>query len=217
MSADHDTLEIERARLRASRGVLRAGVAVAITVTILLLTQAAHAAEISVATEGRPGYPAIILIKGKLEKETFREDIAAFQSIADKQRDGAIVQLESIGGSVAAATGIGAIVHNKGFSTVVADNAVCSSSCGKERFLGPRARVGFHGAKDINTGDVSSVGNAIIGAYLYSIGVTDYQTIASLVIASPKEMTWVTPENVKKLKIEIRPLRGDLAMRTTRR
>jgi hypothetical protein len=59
---------IERALLRASRGALRAGVTVAIAVTILLLTQAAHAAEISVTTEGRPDYPAIILNQGEVRE-----------------------------------------------------------------------------------------------------------------------------------------------------
>jgi hypothetical protein len=56
-----------------------------------------------------------------------------------------------------------------------------------------------------------------MGAYFYSIGITDLQTIAFLVMAKPDAMMWITPENVKKLKIEIRPLRGDLALRTTRR
>src|SRR5262249_15229714 len=157
--------------------------------------------------EGSDGYPALILIRGLIMKEDTAEAPKKFQEIADAQKHGAIVFLESPGGAVGAAIEIG---HgNHGFSTFVADNAPCMSACGliwlagREKYSGPRARVGFHGARVNESKEVSSVGNALIGAYLYSIGIIQTPTIAFLTMASPADMKWVTPVNARTLRIEV--------------
>jgi hypothetical protein len=122
-----------------------------------------------------------------------------------------------------AAIEIGHAIRQHGFSTMVADNATCTSACGliwlagKERFIGPRARIGFHAARDTRDRSVSAQGNAMIGAFLYEMGITDMTTIARLVSAPPNEMTWLRFEEMARWKIDAKLLRGDLAMRTTRR
>jgi hypothetical protein len=57
----------------------------------------------------------------------------------------------------------------------------------------------------------------MIGAYLYEMGITNITPITYLTSASSQAMVWVTLKNARSLTIEVKPLRGDLAMRTTRR
>jgi hypothetical protein len=88
---------------------------------------------------------------------------------------------------------------------------------GKERFVSPRARIGFHASKDARDNTVSATGNAVMGAYYYEMGITNMTTIARLVTSPPNEMFWVKFDDLARLKIDAKLLRGDLAMRTTRR
>jgi len=60
------------------------------------------------------------------------------------------VSLDSPGGSLDDAMAIARLVREKGFSTAVADGAICASSCplvlagGAERHVGERAAIGLH-------------------------------------------------------------------------
>ena len=91
-------------------------------------------------------------------------------------------------------------LQSVGFSTVVSDQAVCTSACaliwlaGKERFMAPTSRIGFHASSTVeNPGvEVSSNGNALVGAYLFEIGLKEPETITYLTKASPQSMTWLT-------------------------
>jgi hypothetical protein len=184
-----------------------------------LLPYTAQAAEISVTAEGGPDHPALILIKGQIAKDDAAANAMTFKVIAGAQKHGALVFLDVIGGSVIAAIEIGRSIRANGFSTLVGDNATCSSACGliwlggKERFLGPHAQVGFHAARVGTTNEVSSVGNALIGAYLYEIGITNVRTIAFLTMASPQTMNWVTLDTTDaRLWFDIKPLKGELAL-----
>jgi hypothetical protein len=57
--------------------------------------------------------------------------------------------------------------------------------------MGNNARVGFHAARSAD-GSVSSSGNALIGAYLYSLGITQAQAITYLTRSPPHGMMWIT-------------------------
>jgi hypothetical protein len=78
-------------------------------------------------------------------------------------------------------------------------------------------QLGFHASKDIRDGTVSATGNAITGAYLYEMGITDILTIARLVNSPPSGMTWLGVVELARWKIDAELLRSDLAMRTTPR
>jgi hypothetical protein len=60
--------------------------------------------------------------------------------------------------------------------------------------MAPTSRVGFHAASTAeNPGvEVSSYGNAVVGAYLYEIGLREPATIVYLTKACAKSMTWLT-------------------------
>jgi hypothetical protein len=66
--------------------------------------------------------------------------------------------------------------------------------------MGGNARIGFHAAGDKT--EVSSYGNAVIGAYLYELGITDFNVIIHLTKASPYSMTWLTMADAIRWKID---------------
>jgi hypothetical protein len=165
-----------------------------------LTHQTIEAAEISIVSPETPEHPAIIMIKGMLMNEDyhFHEDVTLFSNVADRQKN-AIVFLEGPGGKLRTALEIGLAINQRGFSTAVADGAMCNSSCalvwlgGKERFMGKDAIIGFHAASGIpakpgESPKISSVGNAMAGAYMAQVGIKDLLTVAFLTRAPPEAM-----------------------------
>jgi len=159
-----------------------------------LLAHTAQAANI-LASE-TADHPAIISIKGFLKTEDHAKDLALFAAYAGYQKN-AIVFLDSPGGSVQTAIQIGLVIYNHGFSTAVADSVLCASGCGliwlggKEKFMGKYARIGFHAAATPKL-EISSSGNAMVGAYLAQIDIKDFGAINFITKAPPTEMTWLT-------------------------
>jgi hypothetical protein len=184
---------------------LRSVLATWVACPLLLLafstfSDAAQAARIEVLADETTEHPALIVIKGQFLKSEVQHDITTFATLAAVQKKPAIVFLDSMGGMTWTGLRIGKVIQGYGFSTAVADGTVCSSSCaliwlaGKERFMAPTSRVGFHAASTAgNPGvEVSSYGNAVIGAYLYEIGLKEPTTIIYLTKASPQSMTRLT-------------------------
>jgi hypothetical protein len=73
----------------------------------LLFAQPATAATISVLLEGTADHPALILINGRFEKAPANDDeialFSAYAADAEARKKGAILWLDSIGGTVWAA------------------------------------------------------------------------------------------------------------------
>jgi hypothetical protein len=162
----------------------------------LLTLQTAQAADISIVAQETPDHPAIILIKGQLMKEDYQKDVTQFSALAGYQKN-AIVFLNSPGGQLQTALNIGLAIYQHGFSTAVADGTTCTSACalawlgGKERFMGKGARIGFHSPRVGETLEISSVGNAMVGAYLVQVGIKDFTAIGFVTQARPEAMTWL--------------------------
>lgn len=120
----------------------------------------------------------------------------------------ATIYLESAGGALLAAIEIGKLVRARRHATVVLDGSNCTSACaliwiaGAPRYLGPRARLGFHasytdeGGRMVETG----VGNAMVGHYLSQLQLSEGATVFAT-IASPEQMNWLTPENSGEAEI----------------
>jgi hypothetical protein len=169
---------------------------------------AANAARIEVIADATTEHPALILIEGQFLKSEAQHDITTFAELAAVQKKPAIVFLDSKGGMTWTGLRIGKVIQGYGFSTAVADGTVCTSSCaliwlaGKERFMAPTSRIGFHASSTAeNPGEVSSYGNAVIGAYLYEIGLREPTTIIYLTKASPQSMTWLTMNDATRYGI----------------
>jgi hypothetical protein len=193
-----------------------------------LLAQTAQAADISMIADETDDHPAVLLIKGQIGDN---KDIASFKAVAGHHKP-AMVFLDSQGGLAMTAIEIGLIIHGRGFSTIVADSATCASACGliwiagEDRYMGAKTDVGFHAARVSATSqEVASGANAIVGAYLYKIGVTDFRTIGFLTNAPPQHMTWVNQRNAHIYKLDVKTfnlsepdwawMREALAVKTT--
>src|SRR5262245_4774904 len=176
-----------------------------LVVVTLLLAQPASAATISVLSEGTSKEPTLILIKGQFDSDNDRNLFSAYAADAVARKTGAIVFLDSIGGAIWTGMSIGRIIRRNGFLTAVSNHTKCVSACalawlgGKERFIGPTdAHVGFHAAKKRDTAEISPEGNALVGAYLYEIGITDPKTITFLTKPLPPAMAWLTTTDANR-------------------
>jgi len=73
--------------------------------------------------------------------------------------------------------------------------------------MGEPALIGFHAAyRDDGSGPTEAgAANAILGAYLNSIGLPE-SAIVYITAAAPTSMTWLTLQEAAKYGIEVRPL-----------
>lgn len=170
-------------------------------VACLVAGAPARAATFTVA----PGDPPVVIVSGEIlpgDGERFANQV--------ERLDHAIVALTSPGGSVLSGLRMGQLIRDRGFFTLVPGRSVCASSCGlvwlagKRRFMEPDARIGFHAAYIVRRGRAqeSGAGNALIGAYLSRLGLTD-RAILYVAQAAPDDMTWLTPSAAGQLGLDL--------------
>jgi hypothetical protein len=176
---------------------------------ILLLTLAtANAANIEVKRLANGS--ALIVIDGDFEAgdiDTFRTKAASVSAPR------AVVAFHSDGGNLVAGIRIGALIREKKFTTVVPDGASCASACalawlgGTRRLVGQDASVGFHSAYVLKSyGPVeSSSGNAILGAYLNQLGLSE-SAILYITKAAPTSIQWMSLDDAAENGIAVAPL-----------
>jgi hypothetical protein len=71
--------------------------------------------------------------------------------------------------------------------------------------MGTSTDIGFHAVRvSYESTEIASGANAIVGAYLYKIGVTDFRTIGFLTSAPPQHMTWVNQRNAHIYKLDVK-------------
>ncbi|SEE46619.1 hypothetical protein SAMN05444161_5853 [Rhizobiales bacterium GAS191] len=184
----------------------------------LILVGAASAA--SIRDEPVNGDPDVgsIVVQG----EFVDGDEKTFNTAIQKYSKG-IVLFESGGGDLATGLVIGTTIRMKGFRTGVAPGALCASSCalawlgGVQRYLAPTAKLGFHAAYrfDGSVAREAGLGNALVGAYLTRIGLP-LESVIYITKAAPEDMTWLTPNDAKKVGIDLRIL-DDQATNTASR
>jgi hypothetical protein len=170
--------------------------------SLLAAATTARAATVDVVSLG-PNKPSLVTVSGTFDlndKDVFLRKIGSLSS--------AIVAFDSDGGSLVAGLQIGEIIRLKNFTTVVLDQTRCASSCalawlgGTRRFMGSTARIGFHAAYNGETREVTSTGNALVGAYLNKIGLP-YAAVIYITTASPDTLTWLSKSDAEKMGIEV--------------
>ena len=182
-----------------------------IRVAILLFfaLTGAQAAEIDV--KRLEGGSTLVVVEGKLEIS----DVEAFQAkVASLPAGGTTVAFQSQGGHLLAGIRIGTVIRSKKFATVVPDAAECASACalawlgGTRRFVGKEAMVGFHAAftlKEDGAPAESAPGNAILGAYLNQLGLSE-KAILYVTQAVPESIQWMSMREAAELGIVVSPL-----------
>jgi hypothetical protein len=136
----------------------------------------------------------------------------------------AVVVLSSHGGSSFDALKIGRLIRQKYFVTFVKADEVCASACaniwiaGSTRYVQEHSKIGFHGDYVMSTHNgapikgakatVSGGGNAVVGAYLGWLGLSD-KAIYALTDKGPDQLLWLTGAdqlNELGIKVEFLPV-----------
>src|SRR6266568_300448 len=179
----------------------------AILACAVLSAGPARAAAISVQSAGSEK-PAVVVVQGTLDVadgERFFTKIAPLAT--------AMVRFQSNGGSVVTGIQIGEMIRLRQFHTLVPAGARCASACalawlgGTRRFMGPGARIGLPAASDPKSGQVTGVGNALLGAYLNRVGLS-YSAVIYVAQARPDSVTWLSFADAKRLGIEVTLLKS---------
>jgi len=178
-----------------------------IWVVILLLFSmtAANAADIDVKQLDNKS--VLILVEGDFELD----DVERFRSkVATLSTSRVTVAFRSDGGSLVAGIRIGNLIREKKFATVIPDAASCASACalawlgGAKRFMGQGASVGFHAAYVLKSyGPVESgSGNAILGAYLNQLGLSE-EAILYITKTAPTSIQWMNLRDANEQGIAV--------------
>jgi hypothetical protein len=165
----------------------------------------AQAAEIKAIPLKNPGQGVIVVNGGikKEDKDRFLSKISPFSR--------GVVVFNSKGGSALAAIGIGRAIRMRGFTTWVPSGSFCASACaiawlgGARRLMGKTALIGFHSVYKFEHGTPveAGAGNAVYGAYLSQLGLSD-RAIMYLSNAAPTSMNWLTPAQAQSFGIDLR-------------
>jgi hypothetical protein len=197
----HGARLMKRLQIAISMNVQRG-----LTLAAWLLCSVVAASGAKIEKQAIAGDPSdLIIISGVFsagDDQTFRE-IAA----TSKQ---AVFLLDSEGGSVEAALEIGKAIRLKGFATAVLPNTLCASACaltwlaGTTRFLSETSHIGFHASYVLTDGkpSESGVANALIGAYLNQIGLSQ-EAIIFITSAPPEGMEWLSRDNATQLGVSV--------------
>jgi hypothetical protein len=173
--------------------------------TLFCALNSANGAEIDVSHLGDGS--ALVLLQGDIELD----DIARFSARAATLSK-ATIAFRSDGGSLLAAIRIGALIRERGFITLVPDEARCASACavawlgGLQRLMGNGSKVGFHaayvlkGRRPVESGP----GNAVLGAYLFQLGLSE-DSIVYITEADPNSINWLSREEAAQHGIEVSP------------
>ncbi len=183
--------------------MVRAWVVAALFAAGVFGGDAAQSAEIKVRPTDVPSIK-IITVTGEFTEN----DGETFSRLS--QRIGrAIVAFDSPGGALIAGLQMGQIIRLRHFVTFVPADTMCASACaiawlaGSPRAMQPGSRIGFHAAFDRDTHEVTGVGNALVGAYLSRLGLSDAAVIY-VEQADPDDVTWLTVADAHRIGLEVR-------------
>lgn len=176
------------------------------TVLAALTTTAVPARAATIDAHRLDNETMLIFISG----EMVLGDEKTFANVA-LPHDNAIVVFKSNGGNLRAGIEIGKAIRLKGFATYVSDGESCASACalawlgGRSRAMSATSRVGFHAAH-VQTGETkvaTSVGNALVGAYVSQLGLPE-RAVIYVTSAAPDEIKWLTFSDAQSIGIDVR-------------
>ena len=177
-------------------------------IALSVLASPAHAATFEWWKNAEDSYGLKIsgqIVKG--DAEQFRHALRDADPYYGSGGASFTIYLESPGGLVVEAIGIGGAIRPYGFNTFVADGTMCASACGmiwlagERRYLGTHAVVGFHAPYHLKTRQILPEAVAFAKAYLAKLGISQ-PTIDYLLQAPPEGMEWLTPDKARQHGIE---------------
>jgi hypothetical protein len=189
--------------MRLVTGVLRVS-SLSVAVLGIALIGVCKAVDISHMPIG-DGSAGFIIIAGELNQG----DEKKFNLVAQRYTKGAVL-FASPGGNLVAAIEIGRIIRLRNFATGVAPKTRCASACalawlgGTQRFLSSTSLIGFHAAYVVEKGAAteSGLGNAIVGAYLTTLGLP-LSAVIYIAKSPPDEITWLNVSDARQVGIDV--------------
>jgi hypothetical protein len=146
-------------------------------------------------------YKSVITVTGAFkqgDEKIFSQKLALAEQPA-------IVSFNSSGGAISVAFSIGEQIRARKLVTFVPEGWTCASACalawlgGWPRYM--QGKVGFHAAYEPGPNhEVSSTGNALVGAYLAKLG-EPMSAIVFVTTAPPESMRWLTKAEGMKVDI----------------
>lgn len=150
-------------------------------------------------------FNGIISITGTIDNDDFKQ----FEKLLETNK-GAVSQvyLNSLGGNIVSAVRIGDVIRKNKLHTVVIAKDTCASACGLiwlggiRRTIEPTGSVGFHASYQIKNGVKRESGqsNAVIGAYLNSLGLS-LEAVILVTQSPPDKITWLSEPEAKRVGI----------------
>lgn len=145
----------------------------------------------------------LIFLSGPIQEG----DAQRFEAVASSSKK-AMVVLNSEGGLALEGLEIGRTVRRRGAATSVPREYLCASSCaliwlaGKERFAEDDSHIGFHAVYIERNGVYleSGVGNALVGAYLNQLGLSQ-SSVIYVTSAPPQGIRWLTREDAARIDL----------------
>ena len=172
-------------------------------ILIAATTMSASGAIIQSKTSQGGDGSVVITLQGQIELGDEKKFVNAMLPYTD----GTVI-LSSLGGSLFAGIEIGKAIRLKGFTTIVPDGITCASACalawlgGRVRGMGIVSKIGFHASYLRGSGQVTSSGNALVGAYLSQLGLSS-SAIVYLTKAPPSELQWLSEADAGRLGITV--------------
>jgi hypothetical protein len=139
-----------------------------------------------------PAWPADMTVDSqhmviKISGDFVEDDVRHFWNLATTQICyrglcgvmGGVVQLDSPGGLAVVGIRIGEMIRVRQMVTYIRKESFCASACaiawlgGVKRVVSLEGGVGFHGVYDPNTLQPNAPGNALVGAYLEKLGLSE--------------------------------------------
>lgn len=181
------------------------GVARFIAMVCLVTVGARMATAASIYVQEFGSSHAAVVLSGDIDPIDDREFTRVAGSLDDP-----LVFLSSRGGSVVAAINIGKFIRMRGWSTAVAEHQLCASACGLiwlgglNRFMAETGQIGFHAAYRVEGANhvESGAANALVGAYLNSLGLVD-RAIVYITSPAPTEVQWLSLPEARALGIKV--------------
>jgi hypothetical protein len=173
--------------------------AILLASTMLAMINTANAADIKHSylppVAGATSGAWYLNIVGDIEPGDDTKFYQEWQKIPSPNRSWVNVYLKSGGGDLKTGLSIGKMVRDFQLGTMVEE--YCASVCAliwladTNRGAWDTAPIGFHAAYYGKDGAVTPEGNALVGAYLHSLGFTD-EAIIYLTQTQPNSIEWLT-------------------------
>jgi hypothetical protein len=172
----------------------------------VVISTGAGAAEL--ASLAMEDHAIVIAVRGELVRGDTDAAEGMIKTANDRGRLISAIQLDSAGGSLAEAIAFSGLIRRAKLSTIVAAGSRCTSACfivfaaGIEKFASHDAAIGVHGVSDRHGQETAQTEAATLAMARIASGFgVPYDIIVQMVTTHPRDMAWLTPEDLRGMGV----------------